>query len=205
MERLKSMKESLMACAQSQMGNLKEVDAEELGEVIDMIKDLEEAMYYCSITKAMEEKEDQQPSIAYYTEKHIYPYDNRDMDRDYGRMYYDDYTGHRGSNYNYSGANNYTGSREGNSNYENEGKNYFTEMPMHMRDFREGRSPMSRKMYMESKEMHKNKEEKMKELENYVQELTTDIVEMIEDASPEEKQLLEKKIMQLAQKVGNTK
>jgi len=39
------------------MGNLHQVDTHELGEVIDMIKDLEEALYYCSITKAMEESQ----------------------------------------------------------------------------------------------------------------------------------------------------
>ena len=55
MKQLETMKEQLMACAQGQMGNLQNVDAKELGEVIDMIKDLEEAIYYCTITKAMNE------------------------------------------------------------------------------------------------------------------------------------------------------
>ena len=36
----------------------------------------------------------------------------------------------------------------------------------------------------------------MKELENYMQELTQDIVEMIEGASPEEKQYLNKRMAQ---------
>ena len=54
MERLKKMKESLMNCVESQIhNNLKEVDAKELGEAVDMIKDLEEAMYYATITEAM--------------------------------------------------------------------------------------------------------------------------------------------------------
>ena len=56
MEMLKSMKETLMACAQGQMGHLDTVDAKELGEVIDMIKDIEEAIYYCTITEAMHSK-----------------------------------------------------------------------------------------------------------------------------------------------------
>lgn len=42
----------------------------------------------------------------------------------------------------------------------------------------------------------------MKELENYMQELTSDITEMIRDSSPEEKQLMQKKIAALAEKVG---
>ena len=62
------------------------------------------------------------------------------------------------------------------------------------RDRREGKSPMSRKNYMESKEMHQPKTTQMRELEKYLQELSSDIVEMIQDASPEEKSFMEKKI-----------
>jgi DNA topoisomerase VI subunit B len=75
------------------------------------------------------------------------------------------------------------------------------EMPVEFRDVREGRSPSSRRMYMESKELHHDKAKKMKELEKYMQELTLDIAEMIEDSSPEEKQLLHKKITALASKI----
>jgi hypothetical protein len=63
-----------------------------------------------------------------------------------------------------------------------------------MDDPREGKSYRSRRMYMEAKEIHSDKAAQMKELERYAQELTSDIVEMIEDASPEEKQYLSKKI-----------
>ena len=44
MERLKQMKETLMSSVQSQLGNLDNVDAKELGEAVDMIKDLTEAI-----------------------------------------------------------------------------------------------------------------------------------------------------------------
>ena len=76
MEQLKSMKECLMSCAQSQMSNLSNVDAQELGAVIDMIKDLEEAIYYCTITKAMKESEKKEKysngnSNHYYYTQHI--------------------------------------------------------------------------------------------------------------------------------------
>ena len=76
---------------------------------------------------------------------------------------------------------------------------YYTERPypMELRDRREGRSPMSRKMYMESKELHKDKATQLKDLEHYMQELSTDIAEMIDDASPEEKQILQSKPLQL--------
>lgn len=186
MKRLKMMKEHLMACAESQMGNLAEVDAEELGEVIDMIKDLEEAMYYHSIREAMDEKEEKKEEHYHYYTPYYSP--ERDMDKDYGRMYY-------------SGQ-----PRDSKGRFMEDGRAtaYYTEReyPVDMRDKREGRSPMQRRMYMESKELHKDKNVKMKELEKYVQELGEDLVEMIEDASPEEKQMLSKKIASLAEKIN---
>ena len=63
-----SVREQLMAQVECQMSNLACVDAHELGEVIDMIKDLEEAKYYCSITEAMEKASEGE--ILYYTEKY---------------------------------------------------------------------------------------------------------------------------------------
>lgn len=36
--------------------HLDSIDACELGEVVDMIKDLAEAIYYCTVTEAMEDK-----------------------------------------------------------------------------------------------------------------------------------------------------
>ena len=54
MHRLKHIKDSILDCLQAQVDcNLKNVNTKELGEVVDMIKDLEEAMYYCSIVEAM--------------------------------------------------------------------------------------------------------------------------------------------------------
>lgn len=211
MDRLKMMKENLISCVQTQIsGNLANVDTEELGDAIDMIKDLEEAIYYCTITKAMEEGDkekkeghhQQQPQHQ-YQQPMYYPY-YRDMDRDHGRLYYDDIyyggrrymdgangSGHMGSNGNVSSGN--TGG---------EGRNSFTERyPVEMRDYREGRSPIMRKSYMESKEMHKDAKIKMQELEKYMQELTQDIVEMIEGATPEEKQVLQQKLMTLSNKI----
>lgn len=65
---------------------------------------------------------------------------------------------------------------------------------------------MSRRSYMETKEMHsdntpESKQHKMKELEKYITELGSDISEMISDASNEEKTLLKNKLQVLAQKV----
>lgn len=81
MERLKHMEEVLMGCVQAQLSHLDTVDTEELGQAIDMIKDLEQAKYYCSIVKAMEEAEEDEPKEMSHR--------HRDMDRVYGRMYYE--------------------------------------------------------------------------------------------------------------------
>ena len=138
------MEEQLIAEVEKQFECLEEVCTKELGEVIDMIKDLKEAIYYEAVTKAMEgdswktEKSDHHPN--------------------------------------------------GDSRSEHEGK-----------------SPLSRKMYLEAKHMNKDKATQLRELEKYMQELSQDVVDMIADASPEEKQYLEKKITALASKVGQMK
>ena len=52
-ERIRRMKDNLICCLESQINNIQEADAEELGEAVDMLKDLEEALYYATITEAM--------------------------------------------------------------------------------------------------------------------------------------------------------
>lgn len=201
MEMLKNMKSTLVAQAQSQMGNLQNTDTKELGEVIDMIKDLEEAIYYCTIVKAMEEKDDKQS--MYYTMPRIdYA---RDVDKNYGKMYYDGNSVGVGGNDNRSFVE-YKYPRyyqDGNRQSAGESRNYLEReyAPFEMRDSREGRSPISRKSYMESKEMHHDKTKKIQELEKYMQELSTDVVEMIDGASPEEKQMLHNKLTALTSKI----
>lgn len=177
MERLKNIKNSLISCVESQMGDLRNADAQELGEVIDMVKDMEEAIYYCTITKAMEENKEEAKYRKHYEEyiprEVYYPSEwDRDVDKKFGRMYFTDSSQPTRSSY-----------------------------PSEFRDVREGRSPISRKMYMESKEMHKGTPQQMKELEKYIQELSQDIVEMIKDATPEEKVMLQQKLSTLATKI----
>lgn len=201
MEKLKAIKERLMRCVESQVyGDLKTVDSKELGEAIDMIADLEEAIYYCTITKAMEKSEKEKEKYSHQEgSQHYYPYYNRDMDRGMGRMSYpyymmidDTHPDHK-----YYNGNSHMGYRDGNAQSIGESRSY----PIDMRDYREGKSPMSRKTYMESKELHKDTKVKMQELEKYMQELSHDMVEMIEGATPEEKQLLQQKLTLLASKV----
>ena len=173
MEQLEKMKETLIRHVSAQIDNIYDADCKELGEAIDMIKDLSQTMYYCAAAKALEEPEE----TRYYggpRRRMPYPdYDEdayyRDMDRDKGRMYYKERYDTR-------------------------------EYPM-MRDRREGRSPELRKHYMESKELHHDTAVSMKELESYLNELSKDIVEMVDDATPDEKALLQKKLQTLASKV----
>lgn len=199
-EALKTMKEQLMNCVQGQLGDISKVDAHELGEAVDMIKDLAEAIYYCTITESMEKSEETksqgETNINYYTTPYynkMYP-DYRDMERTGGYMYYP--TGGNGGGM--SG-----GSNGGNSGVNRGGRSYYTEMPDIMgRDPREGRSPMRRRMYMEGKEMHNDPNSQLRELEAYLQELSSDITEMIKDASPEERATLHQKMTTLASKIA---
>lgn len=149
-EELKRMKNCLITQAQSQMNNLSMVNTREMGEVIDMIKDLEESIYYCTIVEAMAGDS----NYNYY----------RDIDQNQGRMYY-----------------------SGND----------------LRDIKEGRSPMIRRTYMESKEMHKDKNSQMQELEKYTRELSADVIDMIRGSSIEEKQILQRKLNEIASQIMN--
>lgn len=200
---LKAMKHTLIAQTQAQMANLQCADAEELGAAIDMIKDIEEALYYCAITEAMEDNKDKEESPVeqannyYYTERYLPTPDYyRDMDRyPMEKMYYTNSS---------SGSNSNNSSGSGNSGSTSQYSSV-REYPIDIRDSREGRSPLSRKMYMESKEMHADKTKQLKDLEKYMQELTVDIKEMMEKASPEEKQLLQKKMSNLSSIVEQMK
>lgn len=147
MKKLCKIKDTLINLVEQQMTNPQCVNTHEMGEVIDMIKDLAETCYYVSIVEAMEDKEDHEES-------------NRQTDT----MYYG----------------------IGAMNDDNK---------------KMGHSPMKRKSYIESKELHMDQAQQMRELEDYAQVLTSDLLEMIQDATPEEKQLLQRKIATLATKI----
>lgn len=183
-EQLKTMKEQLTSCVQNQFNNLNDVNTKQLGEAVDMIKDLAEAIYYCTITDSMEKSDEIQKmrstNINYYTSPTtaMYPYyspgyEHKDINKRY--MYYSD---------------------------KNTPIYYNPSSSMEMRrDPKEGTSYMRRRMYMEGKEQHRDTNSQLRELEAYLQELSSDIVEMIRDASPEEKNILHQKMTNLANKI----
>ena len=148
--RLKWMEEALVDVLEMQFCNLEGVCAKELGEAVDIVKDLEEAIYYHTITEAMKAEK-----AATACESH-----DRNVNDVTVKEAWDEWLGH---------------------------------------------SPHGRKRYMEAKTGGKDKATQLRELEKYIQELGTDITTMIEDASPEEKAYLEKKITALALKVGQMK
>ena len=220
MEQLKMMKERLVGCVEKQIsGNLEYANAEELGEAVDMIKDLSEAIYYCTITEAMDDKS-QQAKGGHYPVSHYYGENMREYPMyDYPMMY--------ASNGSQSGMNSSSGSRnytpmlyssDGNRQSYGESRNYTPMMYAsnggstsymyhspeygypHMNPELEGRSPMARRRYMDGKRQN-DKQTQMKELEQYTQELANDLTDMIKEASTEEKQLLQQKISLLASKI----
>lgn len=192
MEQLKEMKDQLTSLVQNQLVHTDCVDTKELGEAVDMIKDLAEAIYYCNITEAMEDSKNQKVNNTYY---YTLPYD----DYNRGRMYY---SGSQSNGTSSQGSDNMGGSR-----YYMPRTTMYDERPwtiessMMQSDPREGRAGQARRMYIESKQMHKDQGTQMKELEKYMQELGEDITEMIGNATPEEKQILQQKIAMLSSKI----
>jgi len=100
-----------------------------------MIKDLSEAIYYCTITDAMEKSEEHQKeevrTINYYTSPlnppmlgKVYPDYYRDLEREGGYMYYP--TGNGGNMSNTPGGN--SNSNNNSNGMQNGGRstNYYT-------------------------------------------------------------------------------
>jgi len=133
------MKEALVGCVQGQIyGNMEKVDAQELGAAVDMIKDLSEAIYYCTITEAMEEEgegkeEKGKHGMMYYprtTPMYHMPYPIEMYDPRYRERY------NSGSMYaQNSGGNSGSGSSNGGNNGSNSNSG-------NMRGYHEGMMPM---------------------------------------------------------------
>lgn len=213
-KRMHEMIEKLSEAAECEFNKgIENVDTSEMDKVVDMMKDLSEAMYYRTLTKAMQESD---------TEEIMEMFDRYG---DGGKRYYDMWrykSGRfapkgRGTRRGYDEPPYYHMNpdmyREHDPEYyrdldRSEGRLYYTE-PIRAEkthDAREGRSGMMRRSYMETKEMHKSntpedKQQKMKSLEAYTKELAEDVTEMITDMSAEERALLKNKMQVLVQKL----
>lgn len=132
--------ECLICEVDKQMDHLDCVDTKELGEAIDMIKDLSKAIYYDVVTEAMLEV-DELDSESVHEEKKVH----------------------------------------------------------HMKE--EHKEMSAHKSYLEAKAKNADKAILMKELEKYMQEIASCVLDIVKDASPEEKQYLNKKITALANRI----
>ena len=199
-KRMHEMIEKLSEAAECEFNKgIENVDTCEMDKVVDMMKDLSEAMYYRTLTKAMQESDTEEimdmfdrygddgkryydmwryksgrfapkgrgTRRGYDEPPYYHSYPERDMDREYGRMYYTEPTATHTTESGYDRA---------------------------------------KRMYTETKEMHKantpeDKEQKMKSLDSYTKELASDITGMVADMSAEEKNLLRTKLSTLVSKI----
>lgn len=185
--RIESLKERFLSLVEGQVnGNIVNVDAKELGEVVDCAKDCAEicklcyeAEYYKTVVEAMKKTTEPEHYIQkylpnmedpkYYTSMRNYPMDDghypmyanmRNMDMNQGKMYYTE-----------PSMENHTGN---------------------------GRSYISRRGYMEAKNKHMDEETKTKEMEKYIADLSYDIADMVNNMKEPDKQMLKQKLVSIS-------
>lgn len=193
MERLRSMKERAMLLAETGLNqDISCIDAKELGEVIDIVKDMEEAIYYCSIIEAMEKTDNEEEYLKKYLPemsyaRNYYPYYNMKNNAYSGKMYYSPRYGSRNMKYLSSDI-------DKSRNY----SSYYDDM---MHDDRDGNAWIYRRNYIEDKELKKSEQESLQDLEEYAQTLVDDVMELIQETTPKEREILKQKISTLSSKL----
>ena len=211
-ERMHKMQECLTEKAVSEFEKgIENVDTSEMGEVVDMIKDLAEAEYRSIISKAMKKADEEEEEHN----KELLKALKAEYGEDDGRRYYDDYRYMRTGRYAPKGKGSYVGRR----GYEEPpyyhsyperdmdreyGRMYYTE-PTTTHTSESGYD-RAKRMYTETKEMHKantpdDKEHKMKALDGYIKELGGDITQLIGDMTAEERNLMRTKLSTLVSKL----
>ena len=184
------------------------VDTCEMGKVVDMIKDLNEAEYKAVIVKAMKKADEEEEEY----EKVLLRELKEEYGEDTGRRYYDHYRyasgrfapkGHGSYRRGYEEPPYYhmTPEMYRDMDRDTHSRMYYTETGMN-----ESGYDRAKRTYTETKEMHRgntpeDKKAKMQELERYAKSLTEDVVEMVSDMSDEEKNLLRTKMQILMQKI----
>ena len=216
-----NMIEKLTKCAEMELEKgVENVDTKEMGEVVDIIKDLAEAMYYRTLVVAMEDSEYGEDYDEYGPmEDGRRGYRGQPRSKTSGRYMSigDGRRSNRGRRGYDKTMGDYEMTPEMYEKYPAEyyrdmdrqsGKMYFTDMSTNpgMRDAKEGRSGMSRKTYMETKQMHTNdtqdsKNIKAKKLDEFFGDLYEDMKEMAHDMSNEEKTVWKQRVSKLNQLV----
>lgn len=222
--RICSLKDRALSLLEMGMNqDVSSIDAKEIGELMDIVKDAEEAIkyaeeacYYAKVTEAMDDSSKEEKSM--YLNKYIPEYEGRfyteypikekwkddwkDKPRRtiYDPMMEDDfrnrmYYSNMGSN----GSN--MGNNGGNGMNNGSGMNRSNGNDSGMRNPNEGRSPMTRRTYMDMKEHNEPKEKTNHELEKYISDLGEDITEMIGSMDTNEKAILKQKLATLVNKM----
>ena len=184
------------------------VDTCEMGQVVDMIKDLNEAEYKAVIVKAMKKADEEKEEYDKMLLREL----KEEYGEDAGRRYYDHYRysdgrfapkGHGSYRRGYEEPPYYhmTPEMYRDMDRDTHSRMYYTETGMN-----ESGYDRAKRTYTETKEMHRgntpeDKKAKMQELERYAKSLTEDVVEMVSDMSDEEKNLLRTKMQILMQKI----
>ena len=183
------------------------VDTCEMGQVVDMIKDLNEAEYKAVIVKAMKKADEEEEEY----EKVLLRELKEEYGEDTGRRYYDHYR-YADGRFAPKGRGTYRRGYEEppywhmtpemyrDMDKEN-GRMYYTE-PM----YTESRYESAKRAYTESKELHKgnepqDKEAKMRELEKYMNEMSDDLLNLMKGMSQEEMNMAKFKLLVLVRKM----
>lgn len=190
------------------------VNTEEMGEAVDMIKDLCEAEYKAVIVKSMKKADEEEEEYN----KELLRALKGEYGEEGGRRYYDEYRyangrfapkgrgirrGYTEPPY-YHMPLNYNDMEYMRDMDKDRGKMYYSEpIAPHVSESNYDRA---KRHYTETKEMHKgasteDKEHKMKALDMYIRELSGDISELLNDMTPDERNLLRTKMSNLASKL----
>ena len=172
-----------------------------MGEATDMMKDLAEAMYYRTLTNAMDESDSDE--ILAMMEK-------------YGdRRHYDHYRyadgrfapKGRGTRRGYDEPPYYHMDPEWDRDMDrHDGKMHYTDTGMNRPEMKESNYDRAKRHYTETKDMHKadtpeDKQKKMESLDSYMKEITGDVTKLMHDMTSEEKNLLRNKLSTLVSKI----
>lgn len=194
------------------------VDTCEMGQVVDMIKDLNEAEYKAVIVKAMKKADEEKEEYDKMLLREL----KEEYGEDAGRRFYDHYR-YADGRFAPKGHGTYRKGYEEppywhmtpemyrDMDRDSRGRMHYTET--NMNDGGTSNSRMSennydraKRNYTETKEMHRentpqDKEAKMRELEKYLKELSADIADLMSGASQEEMNMAKSRLTTLVSKM----
>lgn len=216
--RMHKMQEILTEKALSELEKgIENVDTCEMGEVVDMIKDLAEAEYRATITKSMDESKKEEEEYDKILLREL----KEEFGDEAGKRFYDHYRyadgrfapkGHGTYQRGYSEPYYHmTPEMYRDMDRDSRARMYYTETSMNdggasNSRMNESNYDRAKRNYTETKEMHRtntpqDKEAKMRELEKYMKELSADITDLMSGMSQEEMNMAKSKLTTLVSKM----